>query len=267
MNRMHERDDVASLCETAVTELRQLTGYDRVMVYRFDQDAHGHVVAEACRPDQERFLGLHYPAGDIPRQARLLYLRNALRLIVDVGYTPVPLVSSLDGPSAAGLDLSLSALRSVSPMHVQYLANMGVGATMTISLIVDGRLWGMIACHHDEPKRVSHHVRKACETLGQLLSLQLRAAQTTSEYDYAAHLAKHAAQVVTALAAGETLTIGALAVPDAFTGMVGAGGAVLQVGGQRVTLGSVSATEAWTTSWQSWPTTPRTTASRWPPTA
>jgi light-regulated signal transduction histidine kinase (bacteriophytochrome) len=176
MSRLHERFDVQALCATAVTELRGLTGYDRVMVYRFDDDAHGEVVAEARRPEAEPFLGLHYPAGDIPRQARRLYLRNWLRLIADVDYTPAPLVARPGALPEEGLDLSLSALRSVSPMHLAYLRKMGVRATLTISLVVDGQLWGMLACHHDTPRLVSGHLRAACTTFGQSLSLQLRAA-------------------------------------------------------------------------------------------
>ncbi|HEX2809352.1 MAG TPA: diguanylate cyclase, partial [Kineosporiaceae bacterium] len=239
MARLHERSDVDGLCHTAVRELRRLTGYDRVMIYRFDADAHGQVVAEVCRPDAQPFLGLHYPAGDIPRQARLLYLRNWLRLIADVAYTPVKLLCRPGGVAAGGLDLSMAGLRSVSPVHLRYLSNMGVGATMTISLIVDGRLWGMAACHHDTPKQVSAHVRSACTLLGQLLSVQLRAAEEAAGHEYAARMARHSAQVVTALAAGETLSAGALSAPSALLGMVGADGVLLEVGDRRVAVGSV----------------------------
>jgi diguanylate cyclase (GGDEF)-like protein len=239
MVRLHEPTDVDGLCHTAVRELRRLTGYDRVMIYRFDADAHGQVVAEVCRPDAQSFLGLHYPAGDIPRQARLLYLRNWLRLIADVQYAPVPLLSRPGGAAEHGLDLSMAGLRSVSPVHLRYLGNMGVGATMTISLIVDGRLWGMAACHHDTPKQVSAHVRSACTLLGQLLSVQLRSVEESAAHEYAARLAKQSAQVVTALAAGETLSAGALSAPSALLGMVGADGVLLEVGQRRVAVGSV----------------------------
>jgi diguanylate cyclase (GGDEF)-like protein len=239
MGRLHEQRDVVGLCRTAAQEIRLLTGYDRVMIYQFDEDAHGHVLAEVCRPDQQPFLGLHYPAGDIPRQARLLYLRNWLRVIADVGYRPVPLLSGPGGPVVEGLDLSLSCLRSVSPVHLQYLRNMGVGATMTISLIVDGRLWGMVACHHDSPRYVSAHVRAACTTIGQLLSVQVRAAQELARHAYAASLSQHTANVVSALAAGETVTAGALGASAALVDMVGAHGVVLDVGGVRVSAGTV----------------------------
>ena len=242
MSRLHELGDVTSLCELAVTQLRLLTGYDRVMMYRFDQDAHGEVIAEARRPDSEPFLGLHYPAGDVPRQARLLYLRTWLRLISDVGYHPVPLLCA--GPGGAQeVDLSQSVLRSVSPLHLRYLRNMGVGATMTVSVVVEGRLWGMIAFHHDGPKRVSHHVRKACLTIGQVLSLQLRNAEQAAEQAHADRLAGHAARVAAAITTADQVSTGVLSVADDVLGMLAADGAVLQVGGRRVTMGTVPAPE------------------------
>ncbi len=152
-------------------EIRRLAGYDRVMIYRFHPDMHGEVVAEAKRSDLESFLGLHYPATDIPKQARQLYLTNWTRLLVNVNYAAVPLLTheSYDRP----LDMSLSTLRSVSPVHVKYLQNMGVSATLTISIIYQGQLWGLIACHHYQPKFVNFQTRSTCELIGRLLSLYL----------------------------------------------------------------------------------------------
>jgi diguanylate cyclase (GGDEF)-like protein len=237
MDRLHEVDEVAALCRLAVHDLRELTGYDRVMVYRFDADAHGSVIAEEHAPAQEPYLGLHYPAGDIPRQARILYFRNRLRLIANVDYRPVPLLvaPSLAGPEA--LDLSLSVLRSVSPVHLDYLRNMGVAATMTVSLVIDDRLWGLLACHHGTPKRISARIRMASEMIGQLLALQIRAAETREQHAYEARLARLVAQTVAAMAAGESLPAGARGAPEALLGMLGADGAVVQVGGERAVLG------------------------------
>jgi diguanylate cyclase (GGDEF)-like protein len=244
IGRLHESLEVEALCRTAVRELRALIGYDRVMVYRFDADAHGEIIAEARRPEAEPFLGLHYPAGDVPRQARRLYLRNWLRVIGDVDYTPAPLLAVPGALPEAGLDLSLSALRSVSPLHLHYLRNMGVRATLTISLIVDGRLWGMIACHHDAPHRVSGHLRAACTTFGQAMSLQLRAAEEFGRHDDAARLTRLSAQVVTALAAAETLASGVLAASAPLLGMVGAHGAVLTLGERRTSVGEIPPDDA-----------------------
>jgi diguanylate cyclase (GGDEF)-like protein len=236
-----DSDDVIALCVTAVEELRRLTGYDRVLAYRFESDAHGEVVAEARRPDQEPLLGLRYPAGDIPRQARLLYLTNRLRVIADVDYEPVPLRGVPGAPGAEQLDLGQSQLRSVSPVHLQYLRNMGVTATMTVSVVVDDHLWGMLACHHDAPKRPSYYLRLASETLGSMLAVQVRAYESRAERERLSDLRRLSAQVVTAMAASEHLARGAAGVPGALLGMVGADGAVAQIDGRRVTAGRVPA--------------------------
>lgn len=165
---------VKDLCERLAKHVREINGFDRVMVYRFDREWNGEVIAEERRENLEPFLGLHYPAADIPEQARSLYTRNWLRFIADRSYEPAGLAP---GPFLPGtdrpLDMSHCVLRSVSPIHLEYLANMGVGASMSISLIRDGRLWGLIACHHYEARRVPYDVRAACELIGQVVSLQL----------------------------------------------------------------------------------------------
>ncbi|MGC4030748.1 MAG: ATP-binding protein [Tepidisphaeraceae bacterium] len=166
-----EPGELDDLFDGIAKQIRRLTGFHRVMVYRFDADWNGQVVAEAKEPDLEPFLGLHYPASDIPRQARELYTKNWLRFIADRDYTPSPLVPPAL-PSGRPLDMSFGVLRSVSPIHLEYLRNMGVGASMSISLVHRGRLWGLVACHHYTPRRVPYEVRTACELLAQVLSLQ-----------------------------------------------------------------------------------------------
>ena len=162
------------LYDTTARAVRDLTGFDRVMLYRFDEDYNGEVVAESKREDLNSFLGLHYPSTDIPAQARALYERNWLRLISDVDYTPVPLVPTLAPASGTPLDLTHATLRSVSPIHVEYLQNMGVHASMSISLLRHGRLWGLIACHHYAgPHLPPFGTRAAAEFLGSTLSLRL----------------------------------------------------------------------------------------------
>ena len=158
-----EGQDVSTFAEFIAKEIRGFTGFDRVMVYRFAEDDHGEVIGEAKAEKLEPFLGLHYPATDIPKQARELYLRNRLRLLHDVHADAVDIVSAPSEDSDKPLDLSLSVLRSLSPIHIQYLKNMEVSATMTISLIDKGRLWGLIACHHcDGSLFVPYAVRSAC---------------------------------------------------------------------------------------------------------
>lgn len=167
IDRLKRQQSVDALLNMVVQQVRQLTGFDRVMAYRFRHDDSGDVVAEACSEAVEAYLGRRYPASDIPAQARRLYLINTLRLISDVGYTPVP-VLGCEGD--APLDMSHGVLRSVSPIHIEYLQNMGVHASMSISIVVGGRLWGMLACHHMAPRQVPYSIRMAADVLAQVLA-------------------------------------------------------------------------------------------------
>ncbi len=164
-------------------EVRRVTGFDRVMVYRFLQDGSGVVDAEARGEDVESFLGLHYPASDIPRQARELYLHNWIRLIPNARYTPAPILPADDPRTRTPLDLSHSLIRSVSPIHLEYLANMGVVASMSLSIIMDGKLWGLIACHHRTPRFLSHRLRMACELFAQMASAKLETRVGADEFE------------------------------------------------------------------------------------
>lgn len=181
---MNSTSSLKDLCALVAKGTREITGYDRVMIYRFDADYNGEVFAENCREDLESFLGLHYPHTDIPAQARELYMKNQLRLIVDMNYKPVP-IFTIDDRENKNLDLSLSILRSTSPIHVEYLKNMGVGATLTISLIHHDRLWGLIACHHYSAKNISPEIRLAAKLQGQFISSQIDLRQSTDEYQIA----------------------------------------------------------------------------------
>lgn len=171
-------------------QVRELTGYDRVMVYRFLHDGSGEVVAEARAEDMDPYLGLRYPASDIPPQARALYLRNRLRVIPDVDYEPQPIVPGIR-PDGRPLDLSQHALRSVSPVHLEYLRNMGVAASMSISIIAGGRLWGLIACHHREPRLVPPVIRAAADLFGLFVSMRVASAdqqRTMAHFEHAQQL-------------------------------------------------------------------------------
>src|SRR6478735_5903466 len=165
---------VTEVAAQAARWVRDLTGFDRVMVYRFDDEWNGEVIAEAKLDSLNTFLGLHYPSTDIPAQARELYRRNWLRIIPDIHYVPVPLVPPVAHDTARPLDMSTSTLRSVSPIHVEYLSNMGVDASMSVSAVIVGELWGLIACHHySGPHRPGVTVRNAAEFLAQLISLRI----------------------------------------------------------------------------------------------
>ncbi len=183
--RLRKTRGMADLAHESARQLKALTGFDRVMVYRFHQDGSGEVIAEAARSGLEPFLGLHYPASDIPQQARILYQRNWLRIIADVDGRPAMLRSTATH-NAALLDLSMSVLRSVSPVHVEYLHNMGVGASMSISILRDGKLWGLFACHHYSPYHISFEKRTASELFGQMFSWILEGREREDEMVYEA---------------------------------------------------------------------------------
>lgn len=180
VSQMNNTKSLRDLCALVAEGTREITGYDRVMIYRFDEQYNGEVYAESCRNDLEPFLGLHYPHTDIPVQARELYIRNQLRLIADINYEPVP-IFTVDNKENKNLDLSLSILRSTSPIHVQYLKNMGVGATLTISLIHQDRLWGLIACHHYSKKNISPAIRLAAKLQGQFITSQIDIRESNDE--------------------------------------------------------------------------------------
>ncbi|RED19725.1 light-regulated signal transduction histidine kinase (bacteriophytochrome) [Flavobacterium cutihirudinis] len=186
VSQMNKTKSLKDLCALVAQGTREITGYDRVMIYRFDEQYNGEVFAEDCREDLEPFLGLHYPHTDIPAQARELYIRNQLRLIVDIDYKPVP-IYTVDDKEGKNLDLSLSILRSTSPIHVEYLKNIGVGATLTISLIHRDRLWGLIACHHYSEKNISPEIRLAAKLQGQFITSQIDIRQSNDEYGNAQH--------------------------------------------------------------------------------
>ena len=168
IGQLRSRKSIITLLREAVSTVRHLTGFDRVMAYRFHQDDSGEVVAEECLATLEPFLHRRFPASDIPPQARALYVRNPLRLIADVDDDQVPI--DAEDATARPLDLSYSVLRSVSPIHIEYLRNIDVKASMSLSIVVHGRLWGLIACHHGERHRVPYAVRMTCDALSHVLS-------------------------------------------------------------------------------------------------
>jgi two-component system, chemotaxis family, sensor kinase Cph1 len=178
IDRLRRQTTVQGLLEIAVQQVRAVTGFDRVMAYRFRHDDSGDVVAESRREDLTPYLGQRYPASDIPAQARRLYVLNSLRFIADATYQAVPL---LGAPGAAPLDMSFAMLRSVSPIHVEYLKNMGVAASMSISIVVNGKLWGLIACHHMAPRRVPYAIRMAADVLAQVIASTIQSIEANEQ--------------------------------------------------------------------------------------
>lgn len=172
---------VRDLCSRAVQQVRQITGFDRVMVYRFDADWHGEVIAEECAPGVDAYLGHHFPAADIPAPAREIFIRNWVRMIPDVDYEPVRIHPAEHPDSGQPLDLGRTLLRSVSPIHLEYLRNMQVRASLTVSLLDEGKLWGLIACHHTTPLLIDVDTRAAAELIGRMVSAQLHVKQAAEE--------------------------------------------------------------------------------------
>ena len=243
LQRLQAADDLAALCDTLADEVRQLTGFDRVMVYRFDADWNGEVVAERRRADLEPFLGLRYPASDIPAQARALYLRNWLRLIPDARYSAVPLVPAHNPLDGQPLDLGGAALRSVSPVHLEYLANMGVVASMSVSLVDSGRLWGLIACHHYAgPHRPSPADRVAAEFLGRTASLLLATKVDAGNAQRVLDVSERSARLVQALARTPRRPAEAL-LEAGMQDLVPAGGAAVRLDGRLHLVGRTPSAE------------------------
>ncbi|MDG2523265.1 HWE histidine kinase domain-containing protein [Caulobacter segnis] len=202
--RIDRTTDFPSFYREGARLIRALSGFDRVMVYQFDQDKSGEVVAEAVRPGIGSFLGLHYPSNDIPVQARALYKRNLLRVITDINATPVPVLPALD-EAGKPLDLSLSIMRSVSPIHIEYLRNMGVGASMSISIIVDGELWGLFACHHYGTLRPSFELRSVCELFAQMFAMRLESRERRETMEFERRARDISDQLLGAVASDDTL--------------------------------------------------------------
>ncbi len=193
MEAIERVETTRELCELASVQIRELTGFDRTLVYQFDKDWNGAVVAEDGNGVLPSYLDLRFPESDIPAQARALYRQNRVRLIADSNYQPVPLVRSAGHAGPGPTDLSPAMLRSVSPVHLQYMRNMATGASMSVSLLREGELWGLISCHNAQPKRVPYHVRTACEFIGQILSLQISLKERAAGVE--ARIARRAIQV------------------------------------------------------------------------
>ncbi|MDM0014577.1 ATP-binding protein [Variovorax sp. J22P168] len=172
--RLQETETIEQLAGLAAVEMKRLTGFGRCLTYRFDAAGHGEVLGEALDAGYDSYAGHRFPASDIPQQARALYLSNRFRLIADAFYEPVPLLAAAPDCVAGGIDLSQAQLRSVSPVHLEYMRNMGTLASASVSIVVDGRLWGLISCHDHAPRLLDSATRLACEHLGQLLALQIQ---------------------------------------------------------------------------------------------
>ena len=237
--RLGQGGTAAAFCQAAAEEVRRVTGFDRVMVYRFLPDDSGEVIAEARHPDTGSYLGLRYPASDVPRQARALYLRHWLRIIPDAAYTPAPLVPPVSPLTGRPTDLSCCALRAVSPLHLEYLAAMGVGASMSLSIVREGRLWGLIACHHRTPRRLPVALRGACELFAQLFSMRLQACEEAEEIARAARMRRVQEGLVQVMAREEDLALGLIRQRPNLLDFIACDGVAVLIEGRYAALGQV----------------------------
>jgi light-regulated signal transduction histidine kinase (bacteriophytochrome) len=229
--RLAQADGMTAFLRDGARQVRALTGFDRVMVYRFADGGDGEVVAEALRPGVDSFFGLHYPASDIPVQARALYLRNIFRVIADVQAVPVPVVPTLD-PTGAALDMSLCLTRAISPIHIEYLRNMGVGASLSISIIVDGKLWGLFACHHYAPRLPTFAQRSAAELFGQIFSMMLESRERAETAAYEGKARQVADRLMSAVAQDHDLLSNARWLGDIIFDTIPADGVGVYIDGQ-----------------------------------
>jgi light-regulated signal transduction histidine kinase (bacteriophytochrome) len=227
--------EIEPLCAAVAANVRALTGFDRALIYRFDEDGGGTVIGEDRNEALPGLLGHRFPGSDIPRQARELYKINRLRIIPDATYTPVPLRAAPD--QTEPLDLTHSMLRSVSPVHLEYMRNMGTLASMSVSIIVEGELWGLISCHNAQPRRVPLQLRASCDFLGQVMGLQVGALTRTQEAARRVELKSLQAELLALMAAEETYSDALVKNPGLWRGLASAGGAALLAGDTLLTAG------------------------------
>lgn len=174
---------LAELAKRTALEVRRLTGFDRVLIYQFDEDWNGNVIGEDGSGRLPQLLNHRFPASDIPAQARELYRQNRVRIIPDASYRPVPVHPTNNPVTSKPLDMTFSILRSVSPVHVEYMRNMQTASSMSVSILRDGRLWGLIACHHQHPLSISFPVRAVCDLYARAFSLRLSALEHASDFE------------------------------------------------------------------------------------
>ncbi len=237
IDKLEATRSLKDFCNIIVKEVRKMTGFDRVMLYKFDEEDNGDVIAEDKIEQLEPYLGLRYPASDIPLPARNLLSANWIRQIPDATSEPVDLVPSLHPETQQPLNLTLSSLRSASPCHLEYLHNMGVGASLTISLIENKRLWGIIACHHRTPKYVPYELRKACEFLGRVIFSEISAREETEDYDYRVKLNFVQSQLIDYMAEANNFIDGLIAHKPNLLDLTKATGAAICLGGNYTLIG------------------------------
>lgn len=238
ISQLQGADSLETLASLAVREVHRIAGMGRTMLYRFDEEGHGHVLAEVAAPGYPTYLDHRFPASDIPAQARALYVSNRIRLIADASYVPAPLVPARHPETGRPTDLTFASLRSVSPVHVQYMKNMGTWASMSMSIVVQGRLWGLISCHHAEAALPAFEMRAACEHIAQILSLQIETNEKQAQANYRLALRKHQSRLLAAMANTEDFVEALTLETPLLLRLANATGAAVVFEGRLVLLGA-----------------------------
>lgn len=243
INQLEATSNLQDFCQIIVREVRQVTGFDRVMLYRFDDDGHGEVVAEEKIEELESYFGLHFPESDIPQPARKMFVSNWIRVIPDAHAEPVAIYPADNPITYQPTDLTLSILRSPYACHTEYLHNMGVGASLTISLMKDQKLWGLIACHHRTPKPVPYELRKACEFLGRVIFAEISTREESADYNYRMHLARVQSALIESMSEAENFIDGLTQSEPNLLDLADAKGAAICFGGRWTTIGQTPSEE------------------------
>ncbi|HWT39335.1 MAG TPA: ATP-binding protein [Paraburkholderia sp.] len=238
INRLQEVHSVADLAALAAQEVQRITGYGRTLVYDFDEEGNGHVIAEALDKGYPSYMDQRFPASDIPPQARALYVRNRIRLIADASYAPATLVPALNPITHAPTDLTYASLRSVSPVHVQYMKNMGTWSSMSMSIVVRGKLWGLISCHHASARVPPFEVRTACEHIAQVLSLQVEAKEDHAEAEHRLELRRRQSHLLATMANTDHFIDALTNDPRELLALTNSAGAAIVFDGRIVPVGN-----------------------------
>jgi len=224
-------------CRIIVKEVRKVTGFDRVMLYKFDDDGHGEVLAEELEAGMESYLGLHFPESDIPQPARKMFLSNWIRVIPNANADPVDLFPSENPVTGQPTDLVMSVLRQPYHCHIEYLRHMNVAASLTISLMKDQKLWGLIACHHRTPKQVPYELRKACEFLGRVIFSDISTREEEADHSYRMKLAQVQTNLIDFMAQEDYFVDGLVQREPSLLDLVDAKGAAICFNGRWTTIG------------------------------
>ncbi|KQZ48533.1 hypothetical protein ASD54_16850 [Rhizobium sp. Root149] len=228
--RLASESDITQSLNAVAQFVYEITGFDRALIYRFDPEWNGHVVAEAGNEMLPSYLGLRFPSSDIPAQARALYASNRLRIIPDASYTPVPILAADDALDAERLDMSFAQLRSVSPVHLEYMRNMGTGSSMSVSILVEGQLWGLISCHGVGAHNVPQAIRETCDMVAQSLAMRIEALDRAKIVARRLKLGQVTSALLRQMAEGADWSSDLVRDEQLLLSQVNAGGAVLYAG-------------------------------------